>query len=129
MTADIITGPWTKKITSSKSTIEEIEMAKVLAECDQITSDCTVAVLQILVESNIAPEDPDDENITYIMFLTELLRAATYKSLNLEHPFQDLVGLLCKAEYHTNNEKNYFIDYHKVDDVINYLKSEEKDPA
>ena len=128
MTADIITGPWTKKITSSKSTIEEIEMAKVLAECDQITSDCTIAVLQNLVESGIAPEDPDDENITYIMFLTELLKAVTYKSVNIEHPFQDVVNLLCGTEY-TNNEKHYYIDYHKVDDVINYLKGEGKDPA
>tara|TARA_B100000482_G_C12531341_1_gene268587 strand:- start:28 stop:411 length:384 start_codon:yes stop_codon:yes gene_type:complete len=127
MTADIIKGPWAK--TSSKSTVEEIEMAKILAECDQITSDCTIAVLQNLVESGIAPEDPDDENITYIMFLTELLKAVTYKSVNIEHPFQDIVSLLCGAEYHINNEKHYYIDYHKVEDAINYLKSREKDPA
>ena len=107
MTADIIKGPWAK--TSSKSTVEEIEMAKILAECDQITSDCTIAVLQNLVESGIAPEDPDDENITYIMFLTELLKAVTYKSVNIEHPFQDVVNLLCGTEY-TNNEKHYYID-------------------
>jgi len=124
MTADVITGPW-KKIDKTE---KELETAKVLAECDQITSDCIVAVLQILVENGIAPDDPDDENIIYIMFLTELLKAITYKGVDIEHPFQDIADMLSGTGYE-DNKKHYYVDYNLVLDVVNYLKSKEKDPA
>jgi len=123
MTADIINGPWAKN-----STADELEAAQVLAECDRIVSDCTIAVLQNLVESGIAPDDPNDESITYIMFLTELLKAATYNNYNINHPFQDVVSLLCGIEY-VNSEKHFYLDYNKIESVINFLKSEEKDPT
>lgn len=127
MSAEIINGPWAKK--PSDLTAKELETAKVLAACDQITSDCTVAVLQILVENGIAPDDPDDENIVYIMFLTELLKAITYKNVDIEHPFQDIADMLSGTEIHMNNDKHYYVDYNLVSDVIDYLKSKEKDPA
>jgi hypothetical protein len=123
MTAEIITGPWAKNSTS-----EELEAAKVLAECDRIVSDCTISVLQNLVESGIAPDDPSDENITYILFLTELLKGATYHNYKIKHPFQEVVSLLCGTEYN-NDEKHFYIDYSKVESVINFLKSEDKNPA
>ena len=126
MTADVIEGPWAKN--SSKSTADELEAAKILAGCDQVVSDCTIAVLQNLVENGIAPDDPDDENITYIMFLTELLKAITYKSVDIEHPFQDIVPLLCGLD-HDNNNKHYYIDYQAVEEAIQFLKSKDKSPA
>ena len=122
MTADIINGPWKKHIKSDK----ELEQARVFAECDRIVSDCTIAVLQNLVESGIAPDDPDDVNITYILFLTELLKGVAYKSFNIEHPFQDIVALMCATEQE-NNSKNYYIDYNAVEDAISFLKNREKD--
>ena len=123
MTAEIITGPWAKNSTS-----EELEAAKVLAECDRIVSDCTISVLQNLVESGIAPDDPSDESIRYILFLTELLKGATYYNYNIEHPFQEVVSLLCGTEYN-NDEKHFYIDYNKIESIINFLKSEDKSPA
>ena len=124
MTADVIEGPWAKN--SSKSTADELEAAKILAGCDQVVSDCTIAVLQNLVENGIAPDDPDDENITYILFLTELLKGVAYKSFNIEHPFQEIVALMCATEQE-NNSKNYYIDYNAVEDAISFLKNREKD--
>ncbi len=126
MSAEIINGPWAKK--PSDLTAKELETAKILAACDQITSDCIIAVLQILVENGIAPDDPDDENIVYIMFLTELLKAITYKNVDIEHPFQDIVPLLCGLD-HENNNKHYYIDYHAVEEAIQFLKSKDKSPA
>tara|TARA_B100001564_G_C20453795_1_gene584678 strand:+ start:399 stop:770 length:372 start_codon:yes stop_codon:yes gene_type:complete len=123
MTAEIITGPWKKN-----STAEEIEAAKVLAECDRVVSDCTISVLQNLVESGIAPDDPSDESIRYILFLTELLKGATYHNYKIKHPFQEVVSLLCGTEYN-NDEKHFYIDYSKVESIISFLKSQEKDPA
>jgi len=124
MTADIINGPWKKHIKSDK----ELEQARVFAECDRIVSDCTIAVLQNLVENGIAPDDPDDENITYILFLTELLKGVAYKSFDIGHPFQDIVALMCATEQE-NNSKNYYIDYNAVEDAITFLKNREKDLA
>ena len=123
MTAEIITGPWKKN-----STAEEIEAAKVLAECDRVVSDCTISVLQNLVESGIAPDDPSDESIRYILFLTELLKGATYHNYKIKHPFQEVVSLLCGTEYN-NDEKHFYIYYSKVESIISFLKSQEKDPA
>ena len=126
MTADVIEGPWAKN--SSKSTADELEAAKILAGCDQVVSDCTIAVLQNLVENGIAPDDPDDENIIYIMFLTELLKGVTYKSFGINHPFQEIIPLLCGEEYE-KGQKHFYVDYEKVESVINYLKSEDKNPT
>jgi len=63
------------------------------------------------------------------MFLTELLKAITYKNVNIEHPFQDIADMLSGTEIHMNNDKHYYVDYNLVSDVIDYLKSKEKDPA
>ena len=124
MTADVIEGPW-KKIDKTE---KELETARVLAECDQITSDCVVDVLQNLVENGIAPDDPDDESIVYIMFLTDLIKAIVYKSADIEHPFQDIAFMLCGTA-EEDGKKDYYVDYNLVSDVIDYLKSKEKEPA
>ena len=124
MTADVIEGPW-KKIDKTE---KELETAKVLAECDQITSDCVVDVLQNLVENGIAPDDPDDESIVYIMFLTDLIKAIVYKGADIEHPFQDIAFMLCGTA-EEDGKKDYYVDYNLVSDVIDYLKSKEKEPA
>jgi|TARA_Y100000310_G_scaffold134020_1_gene133048 hypothetical protein len=128
MSADIIKGPWKKNNTNN--VIDEIEKAKILAMCDKITSDCTVATLQHLVENDMAPEDPDDDNIRYVVFLTDLLLAITYTRFGLEHPFQDMVNLLSGVEIHIDNSKNFYIDYDTVEDVVKFLKTNKgKEPA
>jgi hypothetical protein len=124
MTADVIEGPW-KKIDKTE---KELEIARVLAECDQITSDCVVDVLQNLVENGIAPDDPDDESIVYIMFLTDLIKAIVYKGADIEHPFQDIAFMLCGTA-EEDGKKDYYVDYNLVSDVIDYLRSKEKEPA
>ena len=125
MTADVIEGPWKKSGKSEK----ELEKARILAECDSIASDCVVAVLQSLVESDMAPEDPDDENIVYIMFLSEVVQAITYSNVGIEHPFQDIVYLLTGKEVGIDNSKQYYVDYHAVQNAVEYLRKNGKDTA
>ena len=127
MTADVITGPW-KKVDQTE---KELEKAKLLAECDSIASECMVSVLQNLVENGMAPEDPDDENIAYIMFLSEMLNAVTYANADIDHPFQDMVHLLTARDVLPDNTKEFYVDYDTVKNVINYLQESktEKDPA
>ena len=125
MTADIIKGPW-KKVDPTE---QQLEKAQILADCDQIASECVVSCLQSLVENGMAPEDPDDENIVYIMFLSEVLKAITYSNVDVEHPFQDIVYLLTGKEVSIENSKQYYIDYHAVQNAVEYLKGKEKDPA
>ena len=98
MTADIIKGPW-KKVDPTE---QQLEKAQILADCDQIASECVVSCLQSLVENGMAPEDPDDENIVYLL---------TGKEVGLD------------------NTKQYYIDYHAVQKAVQYLKDTEKDPA
>jgi hypothetical protein len=125
MTADVIEGPWKKSDKSEK----ELEKARILADCDSIASDCVVAVLQSLVESDMAPEDPDDENIVYIMFLSEVVKAITYSNVGIEHPFQDIVYLLTGKEVGIDNSKQYYVDYHAVQSAVEYLRKNGNDPA
>tara|TARA_B100000029_G_scaffold514364_1_gene616894 strand:- start:75 stop:452 length:378 start_codon:yes stop_codon:yes gene_type:complete len=125
MTADVITGPW-KKIDPTE---QQLEKAQILADCDSIASECVVSVLQNLVENGMAPEDPDDENIVYIMFLSEVLKAITYSNVGVDHPFQDVVYLLTGQETNVDNTKQYYIDYHAVQNAVEYLKGIGKDPA
>ena len=125
MTADIIKGPW-KKVDPTE---QQLEKAQVLADCDQIASECVVSCLQSLVENGMAPEDPDDENIVYIMFLSEVLKAITYSNVDVEHPFQDIVYLLTGKEVGIDNSKQYYVDYHAVQNAVEYLRKNGKDPA
>ena len=87
MTADIIKGPWKKVDPTEK----QLEKAQILADCDQIASECVVSCLQSLVENGMAPEDPDDDNIQNIMFLSEVLKSMVYESVEIDHPFQDVI--------------------------------------
>jgi hypothetical protein len=127
MTADVIKGPW-KKIDKTE---KELEKAQLLAECDSIASDCMVAVLQNLVENGMAPEDPDDENIAYMMFLSEMLKSVTYANVEVHHPFQDIIRLLTGSNVLIDNTREFYIDYDSIARVIEHLQESEpeKDPA
>ena len=128
MTADIIAGPWKK----TDQTERELEKAQLLSDCDSIASDCMVSVLHTIVEHGMAPEDPDDENLEFVMFLSEVLKSITYASVEIDHPFQDIINLLIKKEVLPNNDKQFYIDYHllkKTMDTMREYDNPEKDPA
>ena len=127
MTADIITGPWKKNNQSEK----EMQKAQILAECDGIAGDCMVSVLQILVENGMAPEDPDDDNIQNIMFLSEVLKSMVYESVEIDHPFQDVIEALVKKTVLPDNQKQFYVDYHILQEMVDSIKDKkpEKDPA
>ena len=126
MTADIIAGPWKK----TDKTEKELEKAQLLADCDQIASDCMVSVLHTLAECGMAPEDPDDEHIEYVMFLSELIKSIVYANVKLEHPFQDMVETLVDKSINISNERTFSIDYQLLTQMLESLGFEdEKDPA
>tara|TARA_Y100000996_G_C22060526_1_gene453038 strand:- start:31 stop:414 length:384 start_codon:yes stop_codon:yes gene_type:complete len=127
MTADIITGPW-KKIDQTE---KELEKAQLLADCDQISSDCMVSVLRTLAECGMAPEDPDDEHIEYVVFLSELIKSIVYTNVKLEHPFQDMVEAIVIKSMNINNERTFSIDYQLLNQMLESVKNveDEKDPA
>ena len=126
MTADIIAGPWKK----TDQTEKELEKAQLLADCDQIASDCVVSVLHTLAECGMAPEDPDDEHIEYVVFLSELIKSIVYANVKLEHPFQDMVETLVDKSINITNERTFSIDSQLLNQMLESLGFEdEKDPA
>jgi len=127
MTADIITGPW-KKIDQTE---KELEKAMILSDCDQIASDCMVSILHTLVDHDMAPEDPDDEHIEYVVFLSELIKSIVYTNVKLEHPFQDMVEAIVIKSMNINNERTFSIDYQLLNQMLESVKNfeDEKDPA
>ena len=127
MTADVIKGPW-KKVDKTE---QELEKAQLLADCDQISSDCMVAVLHTLAECGMAPEDPDDEHIEYVVFLSELIKSIVYANVKLEHPFQDMVEAIVIKSMNISNERTFSIDYQLLNQMLEFVKNveDEKDPA
>ena len=127
MTADVIKGPW-KKVDKTE---QELEKAQLLADCDQISSDCMVAVLHTLAECGMAPEDPDDEHIEYVVFLSELIKSIVYANVKLEHPFQDMVEAIVIKSMNISNERTFSIDYQLLNQMLESMKNveDEKDPA
>ena len=127
MTAKIIAGPWKK----TDQTERELEKAQLLSDCDSIASDCMVSVLHILVEHGMAPEDPDDEHIEYVVFLSELIKSIVYANVKLEHPFQDMVEAIVIKSMNINNERTFSIDYQLLNQMLESVKNveDEKDPA
>ena len=107
MTAEIIAGPWKK----TDQTEKELEKAQLLADCDQIASDCVVSVLHTLAECGMAPEDPDDEHVEYVVFLSELIKSIVYSNVKLDHPFQEMVEVLIDKSINVSNERTFSIDY------------------
>ena len=90
-----------------------------------------VSVLQILVENGMAPEDPDDDNIQNIMFLSEVLKSMVYESVEIDHPFQDVIEALVKKTVLPDNQKQFYVDYHILQEMVDSIKDKkpEKDPA
>ena len=127
MTAKVIRGPW-KKIDQTE---KELEKAQLLADCDQNSSDCMVSVLHTLAECGMAPEDPDDEHIEYVVFLSELIKSIVYANVKLEHPFQDMVEAIVIKSMNINNERTFSIDYQLLNQMLESVKNveDEKDPA
>ena len=127
MTADVIKGPW-KKVDKTE---QELEKAQLLADCDQISSDCMVAVLHTLAECGMAPEDPDDEHIEYVVFLSELIKSIVYANVKLVHPFQDMVEAIVIKSMNISNERTFSIDYQLLNQMLESVKNveDEKDPA
>ena len=127
MTAKVIRGPWKK----TDQTEKELEKAQLLADCDQISSDCMVSVLRTLAECGMAPEDPDDEHIEYVVFLSELIKSIVYANVKLEHPFQDMVEAIVIKSMNINNERTFSIDYQLLNQMLESVKNfeDEKDPA
>ena len=70
----------------------------------------------------------DKLKVDYEKHTFTVLKGATYYNYSIEHPFQEVVSLLCGTEYN-NDEKHFYIDYSKVESIISFLKSQEKDPA
>ena len=126
MTAEIIAGPWKK----TDQTEKELEKAQLLADCDQISSDCVVSVLHTLAECGMAPEDPDDEHVEYVVFLSELIKSIVYSNVKLDHPFQEMVETLVDKSINISNERTFSIDYQLLTQMLESLGFEdEKDPA
>ena len=125
MTADIIAGPWKK----TDQTEKELEKAMILSDCDQIASDCMVSILHTLVDHDMAPEDPDDENCGYLLFLSEVLKSMIYANVQIDHPVQDLVDVLVRKEVMIDNDKHFYMDYHLLKKMMDSINDKEKDPA
>ena len=127
MTAEIIAGPWKK----TDQTEKELEKAQLLADCDQIASDCVVSVLHTLAECGMAPEDPDDEHVEYVVFLSELIKSIVYSNVKLDHPFQEMVEVLIDKSINVSNERTFSIDYQLLNQMLESVKNfeDEKDPA
>ena len=127
MTAEIIAGPWKK----TDQTEKELEKAQLLADCDQISSDCVVSVLHTLAECGMAPEDPDDEHVEYVVFLSELIKSIVYSNVKLDHPFQEMVEVLIEKSINVSNERTFSIDYQLLNQMLESVKNveDEKDPA
>ena len=127
MTAKVIRGPWKK----TDQTEKELQKAQLRADCDQIASDCMVSVLHTLAECSMAPEDPDDEHIEYVVFLSELIKSIVYANVKLEHPFQDMVEAIVIKSMNINNERTFSIDYQLLNQMLESVKNfeDEKDPA
>tara|TARA_R100000008_G_scaffold78285_1_gene59203 strand:- start:28 stop:306 length:279 start_codon:yes stop_codon:yes gene_type:complete len=91
-----------------------------------------VAYLHVLVENDIAPApeaiEGDERGVSYVMFVSESMKAMIYNEAELEHPLQELFDLLVKKRT-LENDNQYFLDYHLLQKVLSTIKEEEKDPA
>tara|TARA_B100000519_G_scaffold98884_1_gene85907 strand:- start:188 stop:598 length:411 start_codon:yes stop_codon:yes gene_type:complete len=125
---NVIKGPW-KRLNKNS---EELQKARIIAECDEIASECMVSYLHVLVENDIAPSPEviggDESSISYVMFVSESIKAMIYNEAELEHPLQELFDLLVKKRA-LENDNQYFLDYHLLQKVLSTIKEEEKDPA
>jgi hypothetical protein len=57
--------------------------------CDEVCSDVMEAAFSVLSSYGITVK-PDEDNVKYIVFVEEALKAMIYSTKNLNHDFQDL---------------------------------------
>jgi hypothetical protein len=57
--------------------------------CDEVCSDVMEAAFSVLASYGITVK-PDEQNVKYIVFVEEAIKAMVYSTKNLNHSFQEL---------------------------------------
>ena len=77
--------------------------------CDEVCSDVMEAAFSVLSSYGITVK-PDEENVKYIVFVEEALKAMVYSTKNLSHDFQDLAQKVISLTPQANQDLQGIIE-------------------
>lgn len=77
--------------------------------CDEVSSDVMEAAFSVLSSYGITVK-PDEQNVKYIVFLEEAIKAMVYSTKRLDHSFQELADTVITLTPQARSEIDQLIE-------------------
>ena len=122
--SNVVKGPWTRARVVSPQ--ETDRLTEDMAFIDEVAESIMIPTIHNLAENGV--DIKDEEFISEIGFLNEIIKSIMYRTMGYSHPMSDLVTSVMKVE--TENPLTTYakFDHELVKKIVDNM-FEEDDPA
>ena len=121
-TSNVVKGPWKRVKVISKSETDRV--TDDMALIDEIAESIIVPVIHNLAENGV--DIKDEEFMSEIGFLNEVVKSIMHRSLGYSHTMSDLIGSVMKLETENTLQTYAKFDSDLVTKVIDGMFEEEE---
>ena len=121
-TSNVVKGPWKRVKIISQS--ETNRVTDDMALIDEIAESIIVPVIHNLAENGV--DIKDEEFLSEIGFLNEVIKSIMHRSLGYTHPMSDLISTVMKLETENPLQTYAKFDYDLVTKVVDRMFEEEE---
>ena len=121
-TSNVVKGPWKRVKTISQSETDRV--TDDMALIDEIAESIIVPVIHNLAENGV--DIKDEEFLSEIGFLNEVIKSIMHRSLGYTHPMSDLISTVMKLETENPLQTYAKFDYDLVTKVVDRMFEEEE---
>ena len=120
--SNVVKGPWKRVKVVSKSETDRV--TEDMAFIDEIAEAIMIPTIHSLAENGV--DIKDEEFLSEIGFLNELVKSIMYRVMGYQHPMSDLVSSVMKLETENPLQTYSKFDHDLVTKVIDRMFEEEE---
>ena len=120
--SNVVKGPWKRVKVISKSETDRVTEDMTLI--DEIAESIMIPTIHNLSENGV--DIKDEEFLSEIGFLNEVIKSIMHRSLGYTHPMSDLISTVMKLETENPLQTYAKIDYDLVTKVVDRMFEEEE---
>ena len=120
--SNVVKGPWKRVKVISKSETDRVTEDMTLI--DEIAESIMIPTIHNLSENGV--DIKDEEFLSEIGFLNEVIKSIMHRSLGYTHPMSDLISTVMKLETENPLQTYAKFDYDLVTKVVDRMFEEEE---
>ena len=122
---NVIKGPWKRARVVTPQETDRITEDMVFI--DEIAEAIMIPTIHNLAENGV--DIKDEEFLSEIGFLNEIIKSIMYRQLGYQHPMSDLISSIMKLETENPIQTYAKFDHELVNKLVDKTFEEEDDPA